>query len=255
MMDSKTRGNILAGVQGTLHTMNTGIVREMCSGETNVSPQDILNGKFVLVNFSPSAWGAAGLLISTGWKQLVELAVLERKADDDSPFVTIFCDEAHAVTTTFDAVSFIPQCRSHKGCLVYLTQSVSSFYAAMKGESGHHQADVLLANFAHVIVHASDPVTAKWAVSKLGRRKEILYSGSSSPQPDATIWDLLHGNNHTSSSFSEHYENVLQDQELMAGRTGGPDNGYLCDAVALKSGEPFASTGQNYLRIAFNQKG
>ena len=51
----------------------------------------------------------------------------------------------------------------------------------MKGEKGRHQADALLANFSHVIVHASDPVTAKWASSKLGRRKEILYSGSSSP--------------------------------------------------------------------------
>src|SRR5205807_861237 len=31
MMDAKTRGNILAGVQGTLHTMNTCVVREMVS--------------------------------------------------------------------------------------------------------------------------------------------------------------------------------------------------------------------------------
>ena len=64
LMDFKTRGNILATVQGTLHTMNTGIVRQMCcSEEPNCSPDDILNGKSILVNFPPSAWGAAGTLI------------------------------------------------------------------------------------------------------------------------------------------------------------------------------------------------
>jgi len=193
------------------------------------------------------------MLISAGWKQLVELAILERKAEDDSPFVTIWCDEAHQFVTNFDS-SFIAQYRSHKGCLVYLTQSVSSFYAAMKGDAGKHQADALLANFSHVIVHASDPVTAKWASSKLGKKKEILYGGSSSPPGDGTVWDDLYGNSRFNGSFSEHYEQVLQDDAFMVGRTGGPANGYLADAVVLKSGEPFAS-GKNYLKTTFDQRG
>jgi hypothetical protein len=253
MMDSKTRGNILAGVQGTLHTMNTGIVREMVSGGTNCSPQDVLDGKWLLVNFPPTTWGATGLLISTGWKHLVELAILEREARPDSPFCVVWCDEAHAVTTAFDAVSYIPQCRSHLGCLVYLTQSVSSFYAAMKGEAGRHQADALMANFATVIAHAVDPTSARWLASKLGKRKQILFSGGSSPGPDATVFDELFGRSTFHGSFSEHYEAVLQDQEFMIGRTGGPANGYLADAIVIKSGEPFAN-GKSYQRVAFSQR-
>ena len=253
-MDPKTRSNGLAGVMNILHTFNTGLVREMVSGETNCSPDDILDGKWILLNFPPSSWGEIGAFICSGWKYLTELAVLQRKADDESPAVTIWCDEAHLFVTNFDS-SFIAQCRSHKGCLVFLTQSVSSFYAAMKGEAGRHQADALLANFSHVVVHASDPVTAKWASSKLGRRKETLYGGSSSPGQDCTPYDQLFGNNHTSASFSEHYEQVLQDQEFMVGRTGGPDNGYVCDAVVLKSGEPFRVNGMNYMRRPFSQRG
>ena len=251
MMDAKTRGNILAGVQGTLHVMNTGIVKEMVSGETNCSPADVLNGRWILCNFPPSAWGAAGQLISAGWKQLMELAILERHAEENDPFVTIFCDEAHQFVTNFDS-SFIAQCRSHKGCLVYLTQSVSSFYSAMKGEAGKHQADALLANFSHTIVHPCDPVTAKWASSKLGRRKEMLYGGSSQPG-EFNAWDQFFGNSRTSGSFSEHYEQVLQDQEFMVGRTGGPANNYTADAIVLKSGEPFAD-GKNDKRRSFSQK-
>lgn len=252
LMDAKTRGNILAGIQGTLHVMNTGIVREMVCGETNLSPADILAGKWVLVNFPPSVWGQAGLLISTGWKQLVEQAILERQADDDSPFVTIWCDEAHQFVTSFDS-PFIAQCRSHKGCLVYLTQSVSSFYASMKGENGRHQANALLANFATVIVHASDPVTAKWGVSKLGRRKELLFGGGSSPA-EGGVWGELWGRPQCNAHFSEHYENYLQEQEFLVGRTGGPGNNFLADAVVLKSGESF-SNGMNYLKVCFSQKG
>ena len=254
VMDHKTRGNILAGVQGTLHTLNSGIVREMCSGETNCSPADVLAGKWVLVNFPPSTWGASGLLISVGWKLLVQLAVLERHATDKDPFVTIWCDEAHQFVVPGSDSAFLAQCRSHMGCLFCLTQSTSSFYAAMKGEGGKHQADALLANFSHVIVHACDPVSAKWAASKLGRRKEILYSGSSSPSHNASIWDQINGRQQTSASFSEHYENVLQEQEFMIGRTGGPANGLIADSVVIRSGEPFAN-GQNYLRVPWSQRG
>ena len=125
----------------------------------------------------------------------------------------------------------------------------------MKGDTGKHQADALLANFSHVIVHASDPVTAKWASAKLGRKKEILYGGSSSSAHEQTIWDQLYGHQNTSASFSEHYEQVLQDQEFMTGRTGGPDNDFLADAWVLKSGEPFASSGQHHMRVTFSQKG
>ena len=253
LMDTKTRGNILAGVQGTLFTMNTGIVKEMVCGETNCSPTDILGGKWLVCNFAPSSFGQAGLLISTGWKQLVELAILERKATDDSPFVTIWCDEAHQFVTSFDS-PFIAQCRSHKGCLVYLTQSVSSFYAAMKGDCGRHQADALLANFSHVIAHSCDPVSAKWLSSKLGQRKEMLYGGSSSPMGDGGVADALWGRSQCTGSFSENYHPFVQEREFMVGRTGGPSNRFIADAIVIKSGESF-SNGMNYLRVAFSQKG
>ena len=124
----------------------------------------------------------------------------------------------------------------------------------MKGEAGHHQADALLANFATVIAHACDPVSAKWLASKLGREKQIMCSGGFSPRQDEGLWDELMGRSQYHGSFSEHYEAVLQDQEFMVGRTGGPDNRYLADAMVIKSGEPFAD-GKSYKRVIFSQKG
>jgi hypothetical protein len=97
-------------------------------------------------------------------------------------------------------------------------------------------------------------VTAKWASAKLGRRQEILYGGSSSPRPDAMLWDQMFGQQQVTSSFNVHYEQVLQDQEFMIGRTGGPNNHFLTDAILIRSGEPFAD-GNNHKRLVFSQRG
>jgi type IV secretory pathway TraG/TraD family ATPase VirD4 len=251
-MADRTRSSILTYATQILHVFNTGLAREMIAGETNITPDAILSGKWVLVNFPPSSFGAVGSLICAGWKYLTQLAILKRKADENSPFVTLWADESHLFVNSFDS-TYIATCRSHKGCLVFLSQSVSSFYGAMRGEAGHHQADALLANFSHTIIHACDPTTAKWAASKLGREQKTFFGGSSSQGSDLSIYDRMYGDNHVSSSFSTHMETVLDDSAFMVARTGGPENGYVADAVVLKSGEPFAN-GANWLRVAFSQK-
>ena len=82
---------------------------------------------------------------------------------------------------------------------------------------------------------ACDAVSAKWAASRLGKKKEILFGGSTSQGESA--WDDLYGDSRFNGSFSERWEDVLQPQEFMVGRTGGPANGFLVDGVVLKSGE------------------
>jgi hypothetical protein len=124
----------------------------------------------------------------------------------------------------------------------------------MKGEAGRHQADGLLANFATVIAHACDPVSAKWLSSKLGQKKKILYGGSSTRREGSTVWDCLFGDSGFSGNFNERYEPVLQDQEFMQGRTGGPLNDYFVDGIVIRSGVPFSDL-ESYQRVIFSQKG
>jgi len=99
---------------------NTGLAKEMIAGETNVTPDDILDGKWVLISFAPSSFGTVGSLINAGWKYLTELTILKRKANENTPFVTIWCDEAHLFVNSFDS-SFIAQCRSHRGCEIVIS--------------------------------------------------------------------------------------------------------------------------------------
>ncbi len=68
VLADRTRSSILASVLGLLHTMNTGVVRELVSTTTNITPDDMFNGTFVLVNMSPTEWSDIGRFICAGWK-------------------------------------------------------------------------------------------------------------------------------------------------------------------------------------------
>lgn len=251
-MADKTRSSILTGVMGILHTFNTGVVRDLVSGTTNISPDDLLAGKWVLVDMAPAEWGDIGNFICAGWKYLTQKAVLRRHAGEADPIAVIWCDEAQAFVNSHDA-HYLAQCRSHKGCMVYLSQSLHSYYGAMKGESGKHQADALLTNFHHKVFHAlGDVQTAEWASGLVGKTLQTFTGGSMAPREG--LFDELYGPGKFTGNFNQHYEKVLQENVFMNGlRTGGAANGLLCDCVVIRSGEPFAS-GQNWLWATFSQK-
>lgn len=252
-MADRTRSSINTGVLGLLHAFNTSLVRELVSTTTNVGPHDIVEGgKWVLVDVPPARYGVLGTLINTGWKYLLQRRVLKRCAEPGDRFVVIWCDEANQFLNEFDSV-YLAQCRSHLGCLVYLAQSVHSFFSAMRGERGSSQTSALLANFTYKLIHAcGDAQTAEWASSLVGDSLETFYGGSSQPAED--LFDELMGYGGYSCSFSEQYEPVIRPHEFINGlRTGGPHNDHCCDAIVVRSGEPFRC-GKNWLQTVFSQR-
>jgi len=249
-MADKTRSSILAGVMGLLHVFNTGVVSDLVSGETNITPDDMFDRKWVIVDMSPTEWGQLGSFVCSGWKFLTQRRVLRRDTKPSDCINVIWADEAQQFVNSYDA-HYIAQCRSHLGCMVFLSQSLPGYYAALGGESGKHQTQALLANFSTTIFHACCSETAEFATKKIGKRLETFFGGSTNPPIDA--FDELFGNKRFTGSFSEHYENILQDNVFQNGlRTGGKSNGYACDAIIIKSGEPF-STGENWLFKTFYQ--
>jgi hypothetical protein len=251
-MAEKTRSSIMTGVMGILHVFNTGVVRELVSTATTVSPDAMLDGKWVIVNMAPAEWGDSGSLIAAGWKYLVQRRVLRRKTREADSAVVIWADEYAQFVNSYDA-HYLAQCRSHMGCMVVLTQSLHSYYMSMKGDAGKHQADALLTNFATKIFHAlGDVQTAEWASGLIGKGREVFVGTSLSPVEDA--YQEITSRGKVSTNASEHYEAMLKPNLLMNGlRTGGLANNLICDAVVIRSGEPFAG-GQNWLRREFSQQ-
>lgn len=252
-MADRTKSSILASVMGVLHVANTGICRELTSTETNISPEDMLeSGVWVLVNMPAAQWGDSGTFVNAGWKYLTQLRVLRRNVAPGDRINVIWADESSQVVQEFDA-TYAEQGRSHLGCMVYLSQSLHSYYRALPGEAGRHQVDALLTNFQHKIVHAlGDVDTAQYASGLIGRELQTFIGGSIAPQED--LWNTVLGNTRFGGNFSQHYEDVLQSNVFMNGlRTGGKANRFLCDSIIVRSGEPFTS-GLNWLWAVFKQR-
>lgn len=251
-MADKTRSSILTGVMGILHTFNTGIVRELVSTTTNVTPDDMFRGKFIFVDMPVSELGDVGAFVSGGLKYLCQRAILRRKASESANVAVVWADEAQGVVTSFDA-PFLAQCRSHRGCMVYLSQSLPGYYAALGGERGKQSVDALLTNFGTKIFHAlGDLETAQWASGLVGRSLQT-FTGGSMGQQDG-VYDTVMGRSQYQANFSQSFESTLQLNAFLHGlRTGGPASGFVCDAYVVRSGEPFAS-GQNWLRTSFSQR-
>ena len=144
------------------------------------------------------------------------------------------------MANTYDR-AYVEACRSHKACLVALTQSAHAIYARMHGQGGEHETDALLTNFGQVVVHTlGDARTAQHFSSILGLRREVFVSTSHQPGSEE-LFDVLMGRSDISVSASEHYEPVLQPATFLSGlRSGGERNGKMVDGVVIRSGERFS---------------
>jgi TraM recognition site of TraD and TraG len=250
-MDDKPRSSGLAGVMNTLHTFNTGLVRDICSTGTTITPAVMEQGVSVIVNFPVSEDGPTGRFIAGGFKYLWQKHVLRRHWNQQF-FNVMVLDEYQESATEFDA-RYLAQCRSHGGAMFCLTQTIHSEYATMSGHGHHHRADQLLSNFGTHIYHTVDSATAKFASDLLGQHRESFVSFSQ--KPDMSVTDEIFGNAGMSSSFSESYQPQLQPHLLTTGlRNGGPENRYIVDGVVIRLGVPFRN-GLNYQVVNFSQKG
>jgi hypothetical protein len=252
VMADKTRSSVQMGALGILHVFNTGIVRELVSTTTNVSPIVMDSGMWILVDMPISSYGAAGAFILSGWKYLTQRHILHRYINDNTAATAIWSDEYQKVANSFDP-QFLAECRSHRGCMVCLTQSIHSLYTRIQ-QAGEHGADALLTNFYHKIFHAvGDDKTAAYASSLIGKRLKMRVDASIGPQ-EGGAWEALYGEPKVSASTSQSIENILENREFMQGlRTGGPANGMVVDGIVVRSGEPF-SNGEAWMRVAFSQK-
>ena len=249
-MDDKPRSSGLAGVMNTIHTFNTGLVRDICSTETTLTPAVQDEGVSVLLNFPFAQYGPTGRFIAGGMKYKWQKHIMRRHWNPGGFFNVMILDEYQEICSELDA-RYLAQCRSHGGAMFCLTQTIHSEYSAMSGHGHHHRADQLLSNFGHHVFHAVDAQTAEYASNLLGKRREAFVSYQ--PKSDLTMGEEIFGTAGGTGSFSESYQNVLQPAVFMTGlRCGGPPS-FCVDGIVVKSGEPFGN-GENWQLVTFSQR-
>jgi type IV secretory pathway TraG/TraD family ATPase VirD4 len=202
-LNDRTRSSITTQVQGILHVLCSGIVRELMATTTNVSPEVMDQGAWVLVDMPISRYGASGAMVNGIWHLATQRHILRRYAADRRKITVIWIDEFQNHLNSFDP-QFLAECRSHGGCMVVLTQSLHSYFAALKdGQAAEHAANALLTNFAHrIFCSLGDAKSAEWASGLLGQQLETMIGGSLAPEE--SVWDTLMGHTKFTGTFSQH---------------------------------------------------
>jgi Type IV secretory system Conjugative DNA transfer len=253
VMSDKTRSSIEAAVTGILHTFNSGQLRALLSEPSTITPAVMERGKWIFVDMSVGQHGSSGAFVLNALKYGTQRYVLQRDPDRWKNPIVIWADEAGKIVNSADSF-YLTESRKFGGATVFLAQSMQSFHAAMPGERGKSQAEVLLGSFSTKIAHAiGDPGTADWLSKLLGKEIRTL-ANYSDKGGDGSLSNSLFGQGSIGFGFSEHMEWAVEPKYFMHGlRTGGKANGSIADAFVIRSGESF-SNGANWLLVPFSQR-
>ena len=226
----KTRETIFSDFSGMFDPLTRGKIGQLFGTDTNLTPDDIFNGKVVVIDIPVAKYREVGQFAALIWAQLFQRAVDRRDyhAPEARP-VFLWEDEAHYFTIDQDAL-FQTTARSKGISVVRLTQNVPNFLDAY-GRDGKHKVDTLLGNHATKIFHRNgDPTTNEWAAKVISKELAYKHSISTSGSLQAA------GGQNSNISVSEQLESACGEENFIGLRNGGKKNDYLVEGILFQSG-------------------
>ncbi|MGA8657785.1 MAG: TraM recognition domain-containing protein [Chthoniobacterales bacterium] len=229
-LEAKTRGTIEADFTGMFDPLTRGKIGELFGTVTNLTPDDIFEGKIVVVDLPVARYREVGQYAALIWAQLFQRAVDRRSYQEPlARPVFLWEDEAHYFTIDQDA-QFQSTARSKGISTVRLSQNLPNFLDAY-GPNGKHKVETLLGNHATKIFHRNgDPTTNEWAAKIIA--KETLYKHSISTS--GSIHAPIGVNSQT--SVSEVEEDSCPPKEFIGLKNGGRKNSFIVEGVLFQSG-------------------
>jgi type IV secretory pathway TraG/TraD family ATPase VirD4 len=252
----KTRGIVASTYTSMTDVMNRGMLRRLFSGETNLTPQAVEEGKIVVIDLPVHEFSEVGSYAAAIWKYCFQMSILRRDILVNPRPVFLWQDEAQHFVLSTDMI-FQSTCRSLKVSNVVMTQNISSFYATMGNpKKSEALVDSLFGNLNTKIFHANgDHVTNEWMAKTIGRSRQLVSnSNNSHDATDPFSAAMGIGTSHNSAGVSEIFEFEVQPSVCTTLRTGGPANHWLVDSVIFSSGSRFKATDRPYLFCTFSQK-
>lgn len=179
-LDDKTRGNIVLNLTTVLDRFLRGRLRDHFCRDTTLVPEMTFHGAIIILAMPALSWNEDGILAQHLFKFMWQRAVLARNSLPEphrTRPVFLWADEAQYFVNSYDR-EYQSTCRSARGCTVYLSQSLPTYYAVL-GDHVKSQADSILGNFGTKVWHSNaDPVTNRWASETIGRVKQYRRSYS-----------------------------------------------------------------------------
>jgi len=185
-LDPKTRGNIVISLTTTLDRFNHGWLQQAFCAETAIVPELTFHGAVILLNMPALTRNEDGIIAQQLFKYMWQRAVLARNglppAQRERP-VFLWADEAQYFVNSYDA-EFLSTCRGSRACVVFLSQSLPTYYAKMGGDNARDRVHHLLGNFATRIWHNNACAeTNEWAAKTIGR---VLHQRASYNESEGT---------------------------------------------------------------------
>ena len=133
--------------------------------------------------------------------------------------------------------------RSQKIASVLICQNLSNYFAAFGGESGRHHVEAILGNTGIKILHSNGhAATNDWASKMISDEIQTRYSFHAGDQ------------HRGGSGGAEAIGHKVLPAEFTMLKKGGPQNGFITEAIVYQTGAQFAANGgEPYLRTAFRQ--
>lgn len=174
-MPEKMRGSITTSVCAELNRFSDGILRECFTTTTDIVPEMVMGGGVIVMDFPTLTYNEEGAVAQQLFKLMFQRAVESRNGlapvFRERPLF-LWADEAQFFVNQYDD-TFLSTCRGSKCAVVYLTQSLPTYYAQL-GKEKSDFADGFLGKFAGgKIFH-----TNAWASSLIGRGLHIRHSSN-----------------------------------------------------------------------------
>ena len=238
--------------------LNARGIKEIIGMETNVTPEMILSGKIVILDFPIKGSVSGGLMVQAAWKLLFQQAI-ERRADKNKPTarpVFLWEDEGHEFFSHHD-VRFQPTARDCRVSHVIMSQNIHNFLHL--GHDAHAVYAVFAAMNTYIFHTNGDHETNSWASQRIGdERKTTLKSSGlfrDIPKEELPFFENRRPDVMKSAggfTLGEEKKRPVPPEDFGKLKKGGDGT---CEAIILWLSQQFAANGgKSYNRIWFEQE-
>lgn len=252
-LSDRTRSVILSTFTSMVDVLLRGIVRELMSSPvSSVTPEMCQDGKLIVIDVPLKVFGEAGVFIQVLWKHCLQRAQERRDIQKNPRPVFMVVDESHLLTVSADQV-FQTTARSTRTAVIYATQSISNYLAAL-GEKAEPEVHSLLGNLQTQIFHQqADIKTNTYAAELIGRTHQFLVNANSSREPSDLFGSMFgQSPSQCSAGVNETIDFEVQPSTFATLRKGGPPH-WVADAIVYQGGRRFHATGRPYMPVTFRQ--
>jgi len=218
-------------------------LRRLLSSDTTITPEDTFNGKILLLDLPLQKYQQVGRICQFVIKYVWQRAALRRRADDSTAPVFLWSDESQNFISDFDP-EFQAVARSARACTVYLTQNIGMYKKAL-GQGSENAVEAFLGNLQTKVFHQNSSTdTNEWAADLFARDWMTKRS---------TQGGWSQGGGSSGTTTSQEMQHQVPPITFTRLATGGPQNGFIVEAVIYKGGATFRSTATNFLKCQFLQ--